>query len=119
MPDANGAYLAPDNSGDQSAAVATKEKTRLSAQVRMPLDLYTQVEEVAKAADKTVGRYILEGIAKQFKFTLPTAAARGKKYASEEERKAAGKARKGERNELVKMLLKKYEEEQAAAANAA
>lgn len=79
--------------------------------VTMPAGLKLKALERADAKDYTLARYVRELVASELEYDLPdTIRTRSKKYATEEDRIAAQKAKSAKRNALIKMLLSKYKD---------
>lgn len=99
--------------------MAGVENIKLSTQVRLPIELYVQVEAVAQAKNQSSGRYIAEMVAKAHKFALPAEQEKASKYASPEEKKAAGQKRRDERRTAAQTMLARLKAELAAATGVA
>lgn len=87
--------------------------TRVSIMVTMPVELKIKLlDEAAKSGENmTLARFVRETLADKFDVELPNVIrTRSKKYATEEERVAAQKAASKKRNDLIKKLLKAYNE---------
>lgn len=93
------------------------ENIKMSTSVRLPIELYVQVEAAA-GPDKTPGRLCAEIVAKQFKFTLPGEAKKASKYGTPEEKKVANQARRDDRKAQVQAMLTRLKAEQAATVQA-
>jgi predicted transcriptional regulator len=86
----------------------------MNAKIMFPLsdELKDAVGAYASKNGRSVSDVIRTAIAKEIGFTLPPATPR-QKYATQEDRIAAQKARQAERRELTKRLLAEYEAKQA------
>lgn len=109
--------------GSESNADGTTEaprKARSYIVVPMPPELKERFEAEAKAADQPVGPYVLRSvIAKQLGIDIPvTTIARRSKYASDDERKAAQKARNQSRSETMRALMANFKALQAKGVSA-
>lgn len=114
---------ASDGAGtDEGAPTETKQKkarpNRSYVVVPMPGDLKARFENEAKAADKPVGPYVLGLLAQSLGIEIPvTVTARRSKYNSDEERKAAQKARNQNRSATMRDLMAAFRDAQKAGAN--
>lgn len=97
------AVTADKVSGDSAEA---KERDTIALVV--PSELKDLVEEKAKAQSTTVAGYVRDLLARDFNYTIPLDFGTRQKYGSDEERKAAQKAKSAKRNEIMKMLMKKF-----------
>jgi len=112
---ANGADTDDDEKDkDERAALQDLAPgTRVSVMVTMPVELKIRLlDEAAKSGENmTLARFVRETLADTFDVELPNVIRqRAKKYATEEERIAAQKAASKKRNDLIKSLLKAYNE---------
>ena len=91
--------------------------TKVSLGVAMPAELKLAITQHAKAANSSARRVALEILAREFQVAIPDTlkAAPGTGGRTEEEKKAARKAKSSERRELIKALLAKHKAEQTAA----
>lgn len=95
-----------------------QRNARTNVAVPMPMFLRMQFEKEAKAEEKQLGPYVRDRLAELLGITLPEITVqRKRKYASEEERKAAQKAAALKRKEEVKAALAEYRARRAEAAN--
>lgn len=99
-------------------ATATEPKVRPDRSyivVPVPAELKSRFEEEAKTADMPVGPYVRNMLAKFLGIEIPvTATARRSKYGSDEERKAAQKARNQNRSGTMRDLMAAFREAQAS-----
>lgn len=81
--------------------------TRVSLGVAMPAELKLAITQHAEAAGKSARRVALEILANAFAIEVPASLKSGpaKTGRSEEEKKAARKAKAAERRQLIKQLL--------------
>lgn len=105
---------------DQETKVSLEElvasgqgDTRVSLGVAMPAELKLAITQHAEAAGKSARRVALEILAREFDIEVPASLKSGpaKSGRSEEEKKAARKAKAAERRALIKELLAKHRAE--------
>lgn len=105
-------------SGDDNESKAS----RAAKYINFPKDspLWERLESEATAAGKTPRQLVFELLAGRYGVEVPAtvATAPRKKYASDEERAAAQKAARKDRNELIKQLLAEHAAKQAQLAQA-
>jgi hypothetical protein len=86
-----------------------KASDKASIMFGVPSELKRLLDGRAEAEDISVAALVRNLVAREFNYTLPKVTReRAKKYATEEERTAAQKARMSERNATIKALLEKY-----------
>lgn len=90
-----------------------KEKTRGSVMVSMPIEMKALVKEKAAEGGVATNAFVRQLLADAvgFEGELTMGRKRLRKYATEEERKVASKARSKARREVVKELLERYKDE--------
>jgi hypothetical protein len=94
---------------DQVNEVETGEKSTTYLMVTLPVKLKALLESAAEAQEKPTAAMAREIIAKALDYQLePIFRGRAKKYASEEEKKAAVKAKADERRAFINKLMKLY-----------
>lgn len=84
-------------------------KTRQSIMVSVPVEFHGLLAQKAEAEGKTLAGFVRDMLASEFNYTLPPVTRqRARKYASEEERKAAQAENQRQRNALAKRLIEAY-----------
>lgn len=99
----NMAVTADKVSGDEAEA---KERDTIALVV--PSELKDLIEAKAKAENTTVAGLVRGQLAELYDYTISGDFGTRSKYGSDEERKAAQKQKNAKRNELMKMLMKKF-----------
>ncbi len=95
----------------EAQVVANKGKpidlnTRTQFMIGTPIGLKIELEKAAKEANKSVGRFVLEIVAGSVGYKLPTKAeGTGKAKMTDEQKKAAQKARNAEQRRQIRELL--------------
>lgn len=95
----------------EAQTVANKGKavdmnTRTQFMIGAPIGLKIELEKAAKDANKSVGRFVTEVIASAVGYELPVkVAGSGKAKMTDEEKKAAQKARNAEQRRQIRDLL--------------
>lgn len=87
---------------------AQQNEDRASIALQVPTELKTLVDSAAEAANVSTAAFVRGMLADRFSFVIPADFGTRSKYGSDEERKAATKAKAAKRNALLKMLMSKY-----------
>ena len=82
-----------------------KDSDRETIALTVPDELKTLVEGRAKEQNLSTAAYVRELLAREFTYTIPEDFGTKRKYANDEERKAAQKANAQKRNKMVKQLM--------------
>jgi hypothetical protein len=88
----------------------TEQSDRSSIALQVPNELKELVDAKAEAAKLSTAAYVRGLVAADCSYTMPVDFGTRSKYGSDEERKAAAKAKAQKRNALLNMLLKNYRE---------
>lgn len=93
--------------GTEQDRADLNERTHLV--ITIPLGLKIALDKRAADSQISTSAMVRNMVAQEFDYTLPDSTrTRARKYATEEERQAALKQRRDERNNLFKALLAKY-----------
>jgi hypothetical protein len=91
---------------DKVAEQDAKERDTIALVV--PSELKDLIEAKAKDENTTVAGLVRSQLATLFNYTIPADFGTRSKYGSDEERKNAQKQKNAKRNEIMKMLMKKF-----------
>lgn len=109
----NATSEAPAEGAGEASGKANSRPNRSYIVVPVPADLKARFEEEAKTKDVPVGPYVRDLLAGFLGITIPaTVSTRRSKYASDEERKAAQKARTQSRSNTMRSLMAAFREMQ-------
>lgn len=86
----------------------TEQSDRSSIALQVPNELKTLVDAKADAVKLSTAAYVRGLVAADCGYTMPADFGTRSKYGSDDERKAAAKAKAQSRNKLLNMLLKEY-----------
>lgn len=101
------------NTVETTETAATEPAERRYVAITLTDALRDAIEAKAKAEDTTPGLLCRKIVADALGVTIDVDRAAPRKYATEEERKAAQKAQRQERNALIKQLLAAHKAAQA------
>jgi hypothetical protein len=104
-----------DEDDDESDENGKSKKAPNGLYISTPEPLKSKIESEAAAAGKTPRAFVRDMLAQHWGLVLTPARTRTT-YATPEEKKAAQKAKRTEKNALIKRLLEEHEKAQAAAA---
>lgn len=91
---------------DKVSEQEAKERDTIALVV--PSELKDLIEARAKDENTTVAGLVRSQLATLFNYTIPADFGTRQKYGTDEERKSAQKQKAAKRNELMKMLMKKF-----------
>lgn len=92
----------------QEQAEAAEQRDRDTIALVVPSELKDMVEARAKEGSTTIAGYVRSMLAKEFNYTIPADFGTRQKYGTDEERKAAARAKSAKRNQIMKLLMQKF-----------